>query len=154
MTDTGAGALRTPGAGTRSTAYTGSTDRTTAWTGWVAFAAIISMMLGAFQIIMGLVAIFDDDFFVVTESGMVVALDYTAWGWLHLIIGALMVLIGIGLMSGNTFARVGGIVLAVISAVVNLAFIASYPLWSIIIITLDVLVIYAIAVHGREMRNI
>ncbi|NUT49170.1 MAG: hypothetical protein HOV94_17945 [Saccharothrix sp.] len=126
----------------------------TGWAGWVAFAGIMMVLLGAFQAIEGLVALFNDDFYVVGQDGLVVNLDFTAWGWIHLVIGVLAIVIGIGLMTGNTAARVGGIVIAGLSAIVNLAFIAAYPVWSTIVIAIDVVVIYAIAVHGREMRSL
>jgi hypothetical protein len=79
--------------------------------------------------------------------------DYNVWGWVHLILGILAVATGFGLLAGNTAARVVGIVLAVVSAIVNLAFIAAYPVWSTIVIGVDIIVIYAIVVHGRELKS-
>jgi hypothetical protein len=125
----------------------------TAWVGFVLFAGIILVMVGAFQAIEGLVALFKDEYYVVTRSGLVLNVDYTTWGWTHLIIGLVAVGVGIGVMLGKTWARVLGIVVAAISAFANLAFIAAYPLWCTIMIALDVLVIYALAVHGREVRT-
>ncbi|WP_456870846.1 DUF7144 family membrane protein [Geodermatophilus sp. SYSU D00766] len=125
----------------------------TAWTGWVVFASVTMLMLGAFQAIEGLVAIFDDGFYAVTESRLVVDVDYTVWGWTHLLLGVLLVICGVGVLSGNVAARAVGVVLAGLSALVNLAFIAAYPVWSILVITIDVLVIYALIVHGRELRD-
>jgi hypothetical protein len=60
---------------------------------------------------------------------------------------------GFGLLAGQMWARIVGIAMALVSSVVNLAFMAAYPLWSIAVITLDVLVIYAIAMHGKEMKD-
>ena len=111
------------------------------------------IMLGAFQAIEGLVAIFDDGFYRVTESGLVVTVDYTVWGWAHLLLGALIIASGVGVLAGNVVARAVGILLAALSALANLVFIEAYPIWSIIIITVDVLVIYALTVHGRELRG-
>jgi hypothetical protein len=125
----------------------------TAWTGWVVFAAFMMVMVGSFQAIEGLVALFDDGFYRVTESGLVVSLDYTAWGWTHLLLGALLIVSGLGVLAGNIVARTVAVVLAGISALVNLVFIEAYPIWAILIITVDVLVIYALIVHGREMRD-
>jgi hypothetical protein len=110
------------------------------------------IMLGAFQIIQALVALFDDGFYLVRSNGLVVDVDYNAWGWAHLLIGIVAVLSGIGLLAGNMAARILGVGVAFLSALVNLAFVAAYPVWSSIIIVVDVIVIYAIIVHGRELK--
>jgi len=125
----------------------------TGWTGWVVFASAMMFLLGCFQAVQGLVAIFDDGFYHVTEGGLVVDVDYTAWGWTHLLLGALIIISGAGVLTGNLAARTVGVVLAGLSALVNLAFVEAYPVWSVLIITLDVLVIYALVVHGRELRS-
>ena len=123
------------------------------WAGWVVFAGIMMIMLGAFQVIEGLVALFDQGYFLVAPSGLVLSVDYNTWGWAHLIIGVLAVATGIGLIAGNMLARVVGVILAVISAILNLVFIAAYPVWSTIVIAIDVIVIYATVVHGRELKG-
>jgi hypothetical protein len=125
----------------------------TAWTGWVVYASFMMIMVGCFQAIEGLVAIFDDGFYRVTEAGLVVNVDYNVWGWTHLLLGALLILCGVGVLSGNLAARTVAVVLAGLSALVNLVFLEAYPVWSILIITIDVLVIYALIVHGRELRD-
>lgn len=125
----------------------------TGWVGWVAFAGVMLVMLGVFQLIEGLVAIFDNGYFVVRPNGLVVNVDYSAWGWLHFALGVLGIVIGLGLLRGNAAARVAGVILAALSAIVNLGFIAAYPVWSTIIIAVDVIVIYAIVVHGRELET-
>ena len=125
----------------------------TAWSGWVVFGGVMLIMMGAFQIIEGLVALFDDGFYLVGRSGLVVNVNYNTWGWTHLIIGVVGILAGLGLLVGNMAARVVGVVIAFLSAIVNLAFISAYPVWSTIMITLDVIVIYAIIVHGRELKD-
>jgi hypothetical protein len=122
----------------------------TAWLGVVLFGGIMLLMVGGFQAIQGFVAIWRDDYYLVSPNGLLVEVDYTAWGWTHLIIGLVAIATGIGVMAGQTWARVLGIVIAVCSALVNIAFLAAYPIWSTIIIAIDVLVIYALAVHGRE----
>ena len=124
----------------------------TAWLGWIYFASLMMIMLGFFQAVTGLVAIFDDEYYLVTDGGLVVSVDYTVWGVLHLIIGIVAFAAGYAVMKGRTWGRAVGIILAVGSAVVNMAFIAAYPVWSILIIALDVVIIYALAVHGREAR--
>ncbi|MGY1618229.1 hypothetical protein ACI797_15935 [Geodermatophilus sp. SYSU D00691] len=125
----------------------------TAWAGWVVFAGVMLIMLGAFQIIQGLVAVFDEGFYLVGREGLVVNVDYNTWGWVHVVIGVVGVLAGLGLLAGNMVARVVGVIVACLSALVNIAFIAAYPVWSVIMITIDVVVIYAIIVHGRELKG-
>jgi hypothetical protein len=125
----------------------------TAWAGWVAFGGVMLIMLGTFQAIEGLIAVFDDGFYLVRPNGLVVNVDYNTWGWTHIIIGIVAVLAGVGLLAGNMAARIVGVGIAFLSALVNLAFISAYPVWSVILITLDVIVIYAIIVHGRELKS-
>jgi hypothetical protein len=122
------------------------------WTGWVGFAGIIMVLVGTFGAIEGLVGIFKDEYFVVTKNDLLVSVDYTAWGWTHLILGIVIVAAGFGVLVGQLWARAVGILLAMVSAIVNIAFLAAYPIWSTIVITLDVIVIWALAVHGREMK--
>ena len=118
--------------------------------GWVTFASVMMVLTGFFHALQGLVAIFDDEYFLVTDSGLTVSVDYTAWGWTHLLLGTAVVLAGLSLFSGYTWARVVGVVLAGLSAIVNFGFIAAYPLWSLIVIGLDVFVILALTVHGKR----
>ena len=125
----------------------------TAWAGWVAFGGVMLIMLGAFQVIEGLVALVDDGFYRVRSDGLVVNVDYNTWGWIHLLIGVIGVLAGVGLLAGNMAARIVGVGIAGLSALANLLFISAYPLWSAILITIDVVVIYAIVVHGRELKG-
>jgi hypothetical protein len=120
----------------------------------VLFGGIMMLMMGGFQLIEGLVALFRDNYYLVTRDGLVINVDYTAWGWTHLLIGVVAVATGLGVLAGQTWARVAGIVIALISALVNVAFLAAYPIWSTIIIAVDVLVIYALAVHGRDVRTV
>src|SRR5690242_10935428 len=126
----------------RSYAETQYEDEPSGWAGWVVFAGVMLMLVGGFQIIQGLVALFDEGFYLVGKSGLVVQVNYTTWGWVHTIFGVVAVLAGIGLLMGNLAARIVGVVIAFLSALLNLAFISAYPVWSAIMITLDVIVIY------------
>jgi hypothetical protein len=126
----------------------------TGWVGWIAFAATMMLLLGSFHVIQGLIALFDDEYYVVGQNGLVVQVDYTTWGWAHVILGALIVATGIGLMVGQMWARVVGVLLMFVSAIVNITFLAAYPAWSTIMIAVDVLVIWAVMVHGREMKPV
>lgn len=126
----------------------------TGWVGWILFAAVMMIMMGVFHATAGLLALFNDEYYLVGKNGLAVSVDYTAWGWVHLVAGVVVVLAGFALMVGRTWARVVGVVLAVASAILNIGFLAAYPIWSAIIIALDVLIIYAITVHGREVQAV
>jgi hypothetical protein len=149
MTDLGSSR---PDLETSRVAY-GNEPDPSGWTGWVVFASFMMMLLGVFQAIQGLVALFDDGFYLVQENGLVVEVNYNVWGTVHLLLGVLLLLSGLGVLTGNLAARVVGIILAGLSAVANMAFIEAYPFWSILIITVDILVIYALTVHGRELKD-
>ena len=129
-------------------------NKVTGWVGWVLFAGIIMLTGGFFNIIQGFVALVRDDFYLVGSSGLVLSLDYTAWGWVLLLSGALFLFAGYGVMVGQTWARVTGVILAVVNAVMNMVVMPAYPLWSIMVITLDVFIIFALVVHGREAKQI
>jgi hypothetical protein len=149
MSDTGS---TRPAVDTTAVAYDSAPDPT-GWTGWIMFASFMMFMLGMFQAVQGLVAIFDDGYYAVTASGLLLSVDYTAWGWVHLLLGLLIVAAGAGLLTGNMAARIFAVALAGLSAIVNLVFIEAKPIWSIIVIAIDVLVIYSVTVHGREMHS-
>jgi len=149
MTDVGSSR---PDLDTSRVAY-GNEPDPTGWTGWVVFASFMMVLLGAFQAIQGLVALFDDGFYLVRENGLVIDVDYNVWGTVHLLLGVLLLLSGAGVLTGNLAARTVGVILAGLSALANMAFIGAYPFWSILIITVDVLVIYALTVHGRELKD-
>lgn len=132
---------------------TPSEPEPTGWVGWILFAGIMLLLIAAFQGIAGLVALFNDKYYVVTKSGLLLSWDYTAWGWVHIGFAVLAAFAGYGVMVGQMWARVFGIAVAFLSALANLAFLGAYPLWSAIMITVDVLIIYALAVHGREVKS-
>ena len=125
----------------------------TGWAvGFILFAAIMMIMAGVFQALQGLVAIFENEFYVPTRN-YVFQFDATSWGWIHLVVGLLVAFAGWGLLSGRTWARAVAIILAVLSAIANFAFIPYYPFWSMLIIVIDILVIWAIAAYGGTMRD-
>ena len=143
----------TPPTSTRQQSDLSVSSEPSGWAGYIVFASIIMMVAGFFQGIAGLTALFSDDYFLVRPSGLIINVDYTAWGWTHLALGVITIAAAAGVLSGNILARTWAIGLVMISAVVNLAFLAAYPVWSVMLITLDVLVIWALAVHGKEMRT-
>ena len=120
--------------------------------GFILFAAIILIMAGVFQAIQGLVGIFENEFYVATRNYLF-QFDATTWGWIHLIGGLIVAFAGWGLLSGRTWARTVAIIVAVLSAIANFLWIPYYPFWSLLIITLDIFVIWAVAAHGGELRE-
>ena len=126
---------------------------TSGWVGWVIFGSMMLIMVGSFQVILGLTALLNSDYYAVGRNGLVVNVDFTTWGWAHLALGAVALAAAFGLLTGSMWARVLGIAVAMVGALVNLAFISAFPIWGITVITLDVLVIYAIAVHGGELKD-
>ena len=126
---------------------------TSGWAvGLILFAAIMMIMVGVFQALQGLIAIFENEFYAATRN-YIFKFDATTWGWIHLILGLVVAFAGWGLLSGRTWARVLAITLAVLSAIANFLFIPYYPFWSLLLITLDVLVIWALAAHGGDLRD-
>ena len=127
-------------------------DQRTGWTGWVAFAGVMMIIGGALNLFYGIIAAVNDDWAVWTNRA-VVYLDISQWGWVHIIVGLIVLLSGFGVFTGNILARTVGVVIASISLVVNFFFLPAYPIWSIIVITIDALVIWALTAHGGEMRE-
>ena len=127
------------------------TSREPTVSGWaiggITFAGTMLILIGMFQAIDGLVAIFNDDFFLVTQN-YTFNLDSTAWGWIHLLLGIVMVIAGWSIFAGKTWAAVVALTLAMLSALANFFFIPYYPFWSIIMIALDCWVIWALTRPG------
>jgi hypothetical protein len=119
--------------------------------GWVVFAGVMLLLVGAFQLMAGLIGLLNDQYYQVTTDKLVVTMDYTVWGWIHLGIGVIAMIAALGVMSGARSARYLGIPVAALGAIANFAFMGAYPVWNVIVITLDVLVVYALAVHGKDV---
>jgi hypothetical protein len=131
--------------------YGQETERT-GWTGWITFAGVMLIIGGSLGLIFGLIAAVNDNWVVFTNRGQV-SLDLSTWGWVHIIVGAIVVLAGFGVFTGNILARIVGVAVAVVSLIANFLWLPVYPVWAIIIITIDVLVIWALTAHGGEMRS-
>lgn len=129
-----------------------SREPMTRWQRWVAFAGVVLVLVGLYEFMEGLVGILNPGYYV-AASRLPVHLSQQAWGWAHLVLGVVAVVAGLGVFAGNTLARVVGVVVALLSAVVNLAWLRSYPAWGVVVIALDVIVIYALTVHGRELAD-
>jgi hypothetical protein len=118
--------------------------------GFIVFAGVMMAMSGSFQVLTGVVALFEDEFYVKTPNYFV-QFDTTTWGWIQVIIGVLVLCAGIAVLSGQVWGRVIGIALAAFSALANFAFLPYYPFWAITVIALDVFVIWALSAHGRDI---
>ena len=122
----------------------------TLWLGWVVFVGILLFAAGLMNTIQGLVALFDDDFFRTSASNLAIDVNYTAWGWAQLILGATLVAAGGGVVLGYGWARAVGVVVAAINTLTNLVFAGAYPGWAVLAVSFNILAIYALVVHGAE----
>ncbi len=127
-------------------------SRSGAAVGWTYFASAMMIMIGTFHAIAGLVAIFDDEFYVATRR-YVFQFDATQWGWIQLIWGILVAVAGAYLLTGSVLARTVGVLMALGSAVVGFAWLPYYPVWGVTMIAIAVSVVWALTAHGRDVVN-
>lgn len=118
--------------------------------GWVIFAATMFAIVGVFNFIQGLVFLVEDTWTVLTPDSILV-FDLTTWGWILLILGVVEMVVSWGILSGQTWAQVVGIIIASLAIVLNVLSLSIYPIWGLIALVLQVLVIWALAVHGDEV---
>jgi hypothetical protein len=123
------------------------------WHQWILFAGNILVLIGCFHVIQGFVALFRDEVYAVGRTGLVVNVDYTAWGWAQLIIGAVAIITGIFLIRGLLWARILAVVVAFASALFNVAFLSASPVWCALMIAMNIVIIWAVTVHGSEMKE-
>ena len=143
--------MTTPPTSPTRPAATPPAARLTPWVGWIVFAGLVMLAGGVLNVIQGLVALLDEDYYA-AQSDLMLDVSYQVWGWLLLLFGAFVAAAGFELLSGRMWARWIAVVLLAFDALLNFAFAAGYPFWSVIAIALDVIVIYALTVHGREVR--
>jgi hypothetical protein len=132
-----------------------TTTRTTsgaAWVGWIIFAASMLLIIGMFNVLEGIIALVDDQRLVVTPNKFVVV-DLTQWGWTILIFGAVMIATGIGLFTAQTWARILAIIIVGLHAIVQVGWLGGYPIWSLLMIALDVVVLYALCARWSAIRG-
>ena len=126
---------------------------TSGWAvGWTMFAAIMMLMMGGWWIIAGFVAVVNDEFFVVTQN-WIFQFDVSTWGWIHLIIGAIVLIAGFGLFTAATWSRVVGVILAVLSGLIAFAWLPWYPVWGAIFIAVSIFVVWALTAHGEDITH-
>jgi hypothetical protein len=124
-------------------------------TGWASLVVLAGMLLavaGIFTLVQALYALTGHLF--AAADGQPPALDLTAWGWLHLVLGTLQLVVGLAVLQGARWARVTAAVVVGLSAVSQMMFLPTYPVWSALLIALDVLVVWALCMHGTEVRNV
>jgi hypothetical protein len=124
----------------------------TGWVGWIAFAAMMMVVTGIFGVISGLAAIVRDETYV-QANGNIWVFDQTSWGWIHLIVGLLVTFVGVKMLQGKPFGMAIGAGIVVLHMMTQFAWMGMYPWWSMVVIAIDVLILYALIVHGGEMRT-
>ena len=118
--------------------------------GWGMFAGIMLIISGVFDVIQGIVALVNNEFFVVTEK-YIFQFNVTTWGWIHLIGGVILIAAGGGIFGGSVLARTIGVIMAGLGIIWNFAWLPYYPIWSIIAIAIGIAVIWALTVHGKDV---
>jgi hypothetical protein len=122
------------------------------WTDWARFAGVILVVNGIFGLVQGLAALLGPDAYFAEVRGELLVFDVAGWGWWTVAIGALTLLTGLALLNGALWARIVAVVLAVLGCIVQMILVPVQPWWSFIIIAVNLLIIYAIVGHGRELR--
>jgi hypothetical protein len=122
------------------------------WTGWVSFAVVVLFVTGAVNVLQGLIALFDDGYFLVRAGDHLLLVDITTWGVVMLLWGGLQALGGAALYAGKTWGRWFAIAVACLGIIVQFAFLSAYPIWSALIIAFDVIVVFALTAHWSEVR--
>jgi hypothetical protein len=109
--------------------------------GWVVFAGVVMFIVGSLDALWGLAGILNDEVVVVGGQGAIIA-DITTWGWVHLILGSIVALTGLGLLTGNEAARLLGVFVVAVNAIFQIVWFPAAPLWAFLMIILDVTIIY------------
>ncbi|MFF3334990.1 hypothetical protein ACFYWX_36535 [Streptomyces sp. NPDC002888] len=117
--------------------------------GLTVFAAVMLMIAGLLAVCRGVMAIAEDDVFV-TTSNYAFEFDLTGWGWVHLILGALAVIVSFGLFQAVLWARVAGVAIAGLVIISNFLSLPYYPVWSVVMIALSGFIIWALCVARQD----
>ena len=116
---------------------------------WAVFAGSLMIFAGFYHAIAGFIALFKPDLYVASASQLWV-MDYSQWGWTHILIGTILLLSAASLFAGKMWGKAVAITLATLSALANFAFLWASPFWSALIIAMDVLIILGVIKHGRD----
>ena len=136
--------------GTQTPATPPGTEPSAWAVGWTVFAGVMMVVQGCWWFIAGLVALFNDEFYVVGEE-YIFQFDITTWGWIHLVVGVVILAAGLALFTAATWARVVGVVIAALAMLVGFAWLPWYPLWALLFIVTSASVIWALTAHGRDI---
>jgi hypothetical protein len=128
-------------------------ERPTGWAQYLVFAGVILAVVGLFQVMAGLTALFNDDVFAVRAGSLLVTVNYDVWGWFFLVLGVAAVVAGSLLLRGNLAGRLLAAIVAGVSILLHLAFLQAAPLWAAVTIAFNILVIYAVTAHGAELKS-
>lgn len=130
------------------------TRQVTGWVGWVYFAGILLILRGISQAFLGITALVNKHYLFTTANNnlVITTANVNAWGWVDLAIGVLVLAVGFSVLHGSTWARIIAVFIAGLSFLVNMAFLGVFPVWSIVAMLIDAFVIYALVVHGDEVR--
>jgi predicted signal transduction protein with EAL and GGDEF domain len=131
----------------------GAPAEVTGWVGWVAFAAFMLMIGGILTVVMGALAVINNNWTVWNNNGVPFG-DAYWWGWWSIFVGLVVISIGGALLRGSMFARTVAVFVAAGSLISHFAALNVAPLWSLTVIFIDILVIWAVMVHGREMKGV
>ena len=132
--------------------YDQSPSPSDGWAGWIAFAAVILVLIGTLAACQGLLALFDDGYFIARDEDELFLVDYSAWGVIMLAWGVLLGAAGFAVNAGKSWARWFAVVVVCVNVVAQIGFLPAYPIWSAIMILLDVLVIFALTARWDEAR--
>ncbi len=122
------------------------------WAGWVIFAGVVMLVLGSINIIQGLAALLNSDYYLVTQGGLLV-FDFTAWGTIMLVAGSLLLLTAFGLLMMKGWARWLAIFVVSLNIIAQVSFLSAFPIWTIVIVGLNILVLFAVTVHWKEVKT-
>jgi hypothetical protein len=124
--------------------------KVTAWAGWIWFAGLIMLSSGVFNLLSGIYAVGARDIGVIEVGAQILLLDVNSWGWIHIAVGALLILVAICLLAGQAWARIGAVIVVGLNMVTQFVYLPLTPWWSIVVIALDMVVLWALVVHGED----
>jgi hypothetical protein len=146
--------FRSEGSAMSSTRYEGvQHSEASGWVAWLLFAAVMLILIGTFDLVTGLIALFNDGYFVVRHENLLVPVSYTAWGWTHIVLALIAFATGFGLMVGAVWARVAGVAVAFLNIIVMFGFMSAYPWLAVLVIIFSLVTMWAIVVHGGEIAE-
>jgi hypothetical protein len=147
-----AGPASRSGGGATVPRHSTEESEVTGWVGWIVFAGTMMAILGVLHMFEGFIALIRHTQIVFPTSGLTVQVSYTQWGWVQILAGVVVFATGLSLFTGRTWARALGVLVLVVSVLVNFAWANIFPVWSVTLLAIDFLAIYAIIAHGGELK--